>query len=868
MSATAAAALGHGIVLPPQSLAVSLQSVGEATGVSVAFSPAVVAGKRAPALNGNYEIRDALQHLIKGSGLRVEETPGGAYVIKKVEPVSASNYCAVFRNTSYRTESEDVAQPQPLPSSQPQPAASLYEEDIIVTARRRAENIQDVPIAITAIGGAQLEATNTVSLTEVQQQVPSISITAINPNNTNINIRGLGANSFLSNIGLESGVGVYVDGIYLARPAQSTFDLVDLERVEVLRGPQGTLFGKNTTAGVINIITKNPEFSPDANIDASYGNNSYYQIRGSITGPITNSVAVRLSLSQSDRDGFVRNIRTGKRMNALRSRTARAQILFEPSDSFNLRLIGDYSDQKGDCCVNVLSSLVTTRVDGSPLPNGYFLRTGRIGYQSLPFRPFARETDVDAPYVVDQKQYGFSGEINVTIGEHQLTSITAWRKWKYAPLTDADAIGLSVFEAAAQNIDDRQFTQELRFASTGKQTIDYVVGLYYYLHDADVARVTQYGRDAPDFALGAANPVTVAALDGFAAHANSDLRAKSWAAFGQATWNISDTLNLTGGLRYNHETKNGALDQFQEGGADLSLLPSVVALPAQSIRDAFGAARAFTARTTEKGLTGQASLAWHFSPDAMGYATYAHGLKAGGINLTILPPGIDPVIRPEKVNHFEAGIKGSLFRHALVLNAALFRTQVNDYQTTILDPDISASYLKNAGKVRVQGFEIESWLYPVRNLSLRAAVTYVDGKLLSFKDAPCPIEYFGLRKTCDLSGTQLPGAPKWSLSFGGDYTADLTDTLQAYAGMDFSYRSSVFTSSNAARSTLVPRYELLNARLGIKSGNGHWDATLWARNLFNKNYFQSLTVTAFNTGAVAGLVGDPRTYGLTLRFHY
>ena len=750
----------------------------------------------------------------------------------------------------------------------PQISDSREPGEIIVTARRREESAQDVPIALTAIGGAQLESTNTIGMLQVQEQVPSLSITAINPNNTNVNIRGLGANAFLSNVGLENGVGVHVDGVYLARPAQATFELVDLDRIEVLRGPQGTLFGKNTTAGAINIITRLPSFDFEANLDATYGNYDYYQVRGSVSGPLGDTLAARVSLSQTGRDGFIDNVLTGKKLNDFKSRTARGQLLFKPSDTFSLRLIADYSDQNSDCCVNTLARLVTTRVDGSPLPNGYLARLARVGYTSLPFKPFRRKSDADGAYVVDQKQYGFSAEMNLELGNHQITSITSWRKWTYDPESDADAIGLTIFEAARQIIDDKQFTQELRLASTGKQTVDYVLGLYYYDHDVNVAQTTQYGPDAPDFALGAVNPVTVAALDGFTVLTDSRLRAKSYAVFGQATWNISDALSVTGGLRYNHETKRGALEQTQAGGADLSVLPDAVAGPAQGIRNQFGRVNAFTARTREKGLTGQINIAYDFAPGVMGYATYAHGLKSGGINLTNLPVGVAPTIRPEKVDHFELGLKTTLLDRKLTLNAALFQTQIDDYQTTILDADRSASYLQNAGKVRSRGFEVESWLRPTQGLSLRAAVTYVDAELRSFKNAPCPIEYFQLQATCDLSGTRLPGAPKWSVSLGGDYTADLTDTLQAYVGADYSYRSSVFTSSNAARSTLVPGYGLVNARLGVKSSAGHWDASIWAHNLFDKNYFTSLTVTGFNSGAVSGLVGDPGTYGVTVRLRY
>lgn len=844
------------ISIPAQELDLALIQLGQQTKQPLLFDPALVHNKRARAVNGTLTAVEALEQMLEGTTLSFQQTPNGALVLKQQESATRPQSAAVS-NLAPATAAKATSE-----------VADGAFQEIVVTARRREESAQDVPIALTAVGGAQLEATNTQGLMQVQQQIPSLSITAINPNNTNVNIRGLGANSFLSNVGLENGVGIHIDGVYLARPAQSTFDLVDLDRIEVLRGPQGTLFGKNTTAGAINVITRAPTFDIEGGVDASYGNYDYYQLRGSVSGPLTNTVAARLTLSQTERDGFIRNVRTNKDLNDHKDRAARGQLLFKPSEMFSFRLIADYSDQTSACCANVPAELVTTRIDGTPLPNGFLVRTARVSYTPLPFDAFARRTDADAEYRVDQEQYGVSGEINVDFGNHVLTSISAWRKWKYDPRTDADGIGLTIFQAAQQVIDDEQFTQEIRLASAGSRVVDYVVGLYYYDHDVDVAQATQYGPDAPDFALGGANPVTTAALSGFTVLTDSRLRGKSYAAFGQATWNATDALSLTAGLRYNHETKKGHLNQSQAGGANLSALPSAIAGPAQAIRDAFGARTSFIAETKEKGLTGQINVAYDLADDVLGYATYAHGLKSGGINLTNVPNGVSPTVDPEKVNHYEIGIKSRLLDRRVTLNVAAFQTRITDYQTTILDASRSATYLQNAGKVQSRGLEAEAWARPVAGLSLRAGATYVKAKFLSFRNAPCPIEYFGLQTLCDLSGTRLPGAPKWSVSLGADYETAVSSVLDGYAGIDYSYRSSVNTSSNMSRHTLVPEHALVNARIGIRTSDGSWDLSLWARNLFDKNYYSSLTVAGFNSGQVNGAIGDPRTYGLTLRARY
>lgn len=737
--------------------------------------------------------------------------------------------------------------------------------DIVVTARRRAETAQSVPIAITAISGAQLEQRNLFSLQQIQQQIPSLLISVVNPNNTNVNIRGLGANALFSNVGLENGVGVHVDGVYLARPAQSTFELVDLDRIEVLRGPQGTLFGKNTTAGAINIITRAPTFDPEMTLETTVGSRDNYRARASVSGGLSDSVAARLTLSNSLHGGYVRNSLSSQRVNDSINRAARAQLLFKPSETFHVRLIGDYNILNDKCCYAVVADLIDRRVDGTPLPRPFLTRAAAVGYTPLAVEPFARRNDANTRQRIHMKQYGLTGEAQLDLGGVELTSLTSWRRWQYDPRTDADNIALTIFSAAQQVIDDHQFSQELRLASIGSNPIDYVAGLYYYDHDVDVNQFTQYGRDAPNFALGSTNAVTIAALDGFAVRSISTLKARSYAAFGQATWNMGAKISITAGLRYNNERKRGDFAQTTSESPSLSGLPAAVRDPALAIRNGFGTALAYTAQTHEKNLTGQINLAYKFTPYIMTYATYARGSKSGGINLTNVPPGISPTVGPEKVDHFELGLKSSFIDRRLIVNLAAFNTTISDYQTTILEPARSISYLTNGGRVRSRGGEFEARYTPDRMISLYAAGSYVDATFRSFRNAPCAPEYFGIRTICDLTGRQIPGAPKWSFSAGGDVTIPVSDQVDGYIGADYSYKSRFNSSSNLSAFTVVPGYSLVNARIGMRSPDGRFDVSAWVRNLFNKDYFTSLTVAGFNAGQVNGFLGEPRIGGVTMR---
>ncbi|KFG90303.1 TonB-dependent receptor [Sphingobium herbicidovorans NBRC 16415] len=761
--------------------------------------------------------------------------------------------------------SQALAQSEPAPNSA---VAELAPGDIVVTARRREETAQNVPIALTAIGGATLEARGSFGLQQIQQQLPSMLISVVNPNNTNVNIRGLGANALFSNVGLENGVGVHVDGVYLARPGQSTFELVDLDRIEVLRGPQGTLFGKNTTAGAINIITRAPTFEPEAMVEGTIGSRGTYRGRLSLAGPLSDSVAARVTLSHGEHGAYVRNTISGQGVNESNNDSARAQLLFRPSETFRLRLIADYSSLQDSCCYAVIPDLIDRRVDGTPLPRPFLTRAAQVGYTPLPVDPFARRNDANRRQRINMEQYGFTGEAVLELDGAAITSLTSWRRWRFDPRVDADGIALDIFSRAQQVIDDHQISQELRIASTGERTFDYVVGGYFYDHDVDVNQLTQYGPDAPAFALGAANAINNAALNGFTVRSVSTLRGRSYAAFGQATWHATKALAVTLGLRYNDETKRGVFNQTTSESPDISGLPDAIRVPAQGIRNNFGLTNAYTARTHESNVTGQINVAYNFTPEILAYATYARGSKSGGINLTNVPPGVAPTVGPETVDHFELGVKSSLLDRHLILNGAIFNTTINDYQTTILDPSRSASYLTNGGKVRSRGAELEVRYMPSRAVNLYAAATYVDAEFLSFRNAPCAPEFFGLQTVCDLTGRQIPGAPRWSVSAGGDVTVPLSGRTEGYFGADYSYKSSYNSSSNLSAFTVVDGYALVNARAGLRFMDGAIDVSVFARNLFNKNYFTSLAVAGFNAGQITGFLGEPRIVGVTLRARY
>ncbi|RSU56780.1 TonB-dependent receptor [Sphingobium yanoikuyae] len=763
----------------------------------------------------------------------------------------------------------------------PPPEAAVDEGDygapILVTARRRAEKAQDVPVALSVVGGDLVEQRGDYTLAAVQQVAPSLQLFSFNPRNTNINIRGLGSNVALTNDGLENGVGVYIDDVYYGRVGASQFDLVDLERIEVLRGPQGTLFGKNTTAGAINITTRQPSFDFGGQVEATLGDYGFHQLRGSVTGGLTDWAAVRVSIADTHRDGFLTNVHNGKKIHDYDNFTARGQLLLTQGEGFSLRLIGDYAKQTLNCCVRLPSTVFTTYDDGNTIANNFAIRAARAGYTPLATDPFARKVDVDGQFQANMNQWGISGKADWDVGPVTLSSITAYRAWNWYPRNDSDATSLSVNTLNHQENNQRQFSQEFRVASNGDTRLSYVLGAYYFWQIINGSGAAGYGVDAPLWLFPNADPVVSnAAVNGFVARSSSNPETKSAALFGQASYAIiPDSLSLTLGLRYTHEKKQGSYSQWWAEGNDLSSLTAAQRTAAIALRNSLNPITSYSTGFTDNSLSGLATLSYKVTPDVLVYATYSRGNKSGGLNLTNIPAGVSPDVGGEKVDNYEAGVKSQFWGGKATLNAAAFWTNIFDYQTAITEQIVGTNstrnYITNIPEARARGFELDGALALSRYVNLNASLAYTDAYYVDFKNGPTPVEALnpttGGSAVTDLSGKPLSGVPEWSWSAGGDFAIPLGTTkwgdAQFYGRADYSWRSSYYTAVSDSRYSLVPSYGVANARIGVRLDDGLIDLSLWAKNLFDKDYVDTLSVA--NTGLVTATVGDPRTIGVTLR---
>ena len=753
-------------------------------------------------------------------------------------------------------------------------AAADFGSDIVVTARHRDEKAQNVPVALSVLDAKAIEATGDYSLGGIQHEVPSLQVVNYNPRNSVITIRGLGANSSLAVDGLEYGIGFYVDGVYYARPGQSQFDLVDLQQVEILRGPQGTLFGKNTTAGAINVTSKEPSFTPELTAEASYGNYNTEQVRVSASAPLSDKVAFRITASDTHHDGYLTNTYNNSQAENYDDFSVRGQLLIKPTDNLKIRLIGDYSNERQHYALSLLDGTTTSYSNGVTIPWNIQQRVAygvaHPGYYSVPYTlptygAFARLGDANSPFQANMKSFGGSGQIDYDLGSAKLTSITAFRKWNWWPHNDGDGTPLSITNVAQQQNFQRQFSQEFRLASSGHHFIDYVAGLYYFWQTVPGDGITQYGSD---FATWSFNPATTpaaaiahfnTALTNAEADSYSVANTHSYAAYGQTDTHLTDKLTLTTGLRFTHEDKNGEYVRWQNPNS----VAQLSTLTAGQLAQFQLSNLSFAAQDKNSALSGLATLGYKITPDVLAYGTYSHGSKSGGLNITA-GGAAQPVVNPEKVDNFELGLKSQFLNHTLTVNADAFLTNVKDYQAnvSITTNNVTVQYIANIPKVRSKGVEADLDYAPSKWVSVSASGAYTDAKYVSYANAPAASESQSTAPQ-DLSGVALPGVSSFAYTLSGSFAQPLGGDIEGYVHADYLHRSSFNSTATNSIYGIVPAYGVLNARIGFRTANGRYDISLWGKNLANTNYYTSRSESTY--GLITATVGDPRTYGVTLR---
>lgn len=782
-------------------------------------------------------------------------------------------------------------------------------EQIHITARNREEIAQDVPVPVSVVAGKTLERDDVVGIAGLTQKVPNLGLFGSNPRQTSISLRGIGKNA--ANDTMEPSVGVIVDGVASSYVGQNWTDWIDVDRVEVIRGPQGTLLGKNTTLGVVNIVTKAPSFTPQTVYELRAGSYSDLEGKVSVTGPVVDGkLAWRGSFFVNKKDGNIKNVwQSGpETWNETNRLGARVQFLAHVTPELDARLILDQVQSSenanksvlvGNGPANFADGPARTTTFASRLARAYFNNADGTPYQPV----YSRDQLEDAIARPQRtKQSGASLQLDQHLDGFLLTSITAWRYQHF----DIKNGGVTRFAIAdgGQQLWNRQLSQELRLSSELGGKLDYQVGLYGLHANVYSDDPTIYGADSAAFNATAAQYSALAApayrgllraaQDGVYRSYVLEPTTNSAAVFGQANWHVDDKTTLTLGARETHENKSGRnrreLDRAGSALTDLqgkdSGKAALYGLNLANAADlaAWNAAKALYlsaiggAGTVYDWKPGQAisrnSLSWLVSPsyqldrDVLLYASASQGEKSGAVEFVTATGSTlgDPQnVRPEKARDYELGVKALLADRSLMLNANLYQTRVTDYQAslTVIDdtqPGGTRSYLGNIPGVRARGVEVEANYAYSNKLRFNLNGAYNRAVYLDYSTSAPDTSS---TQVVNFAGRQLHGAPKITLNAGVDGSLPL-GAFTLHGWLNESFRSGTYLSVNQSPSTWQGGYALLDGGVALATANGRYELGLTGRNLADK-YYVTGAGTFSGSAAVTAQPGYGRALALVLR---
>lgn len=682
---------------------------------------------------------------------------------------------------------------------------------ITVTTQRRAESILDVSASLSALGEADLEARGVERLDDIASAFPSVYInTGSGIRTTVVTVRGISSDT--NNPGVEQAVGMFVDGVYQARPTTVNTNLYDLERLEVVRGPQSALYGKNTIAGAMNFITKGPGEEPSFEAAVSAGDFNALSLYAAGDVVFSPSARARVSVSSQTRDGYLENRFTGTDLNNRDELAGRLTFVAEPTDAFTFTLRGDFAENESNAGASEI--LANGVLAGGPLADA---------------DPFDREIAQDFDPVQEREVWGLSGQADWDFSGGVLTSITAFRHFDWFNSNDNDFTALNQLRSGISE-DHDQFSQEIRYVSDTNGRFDYIVGAFYSREDFATVSNAVIGPDLGIY------PSEVP-LDIF-----GDIQTTSYAVFGQGDYVFTDALSVTFGLRYSEDEKE--VTHSASGDPFAIFSPN---LPET------------TRSRSDAEFTPSLALNWEPDSSTLLYASYARGYKSGGYNVFSISPTNDAEYDPEFVDSYEIGAKRSFAGGSLYLAGAIFYLEYTDLQVNSLilvggTPTFTTS---NAATAETTGFEIEGRWVATDSLSFSGGYSYNDASYDSFPNATPSGD--------DFSGNALTQSPDHSFSLAADFETPVTDTIDLVLHGDLSYRSEIFFAPNNDPDLTQGDLTLVNARAGFSFNDDRWSVMAWGRNLTDEDYAVSRNNGVIIPGQQTQALGAPRTWGVELR---
>ncbi|WP_174291486.1 TonB-dependent receptor [Sphingomonas bacterium] len=775
------------------------------------------------------------------------------------------------------------AQAGPL-ATEPDTADRL--EDVTVVARKRAESAQAVPIPITVISLQELVRQNLVNFTDFQTKLPAFSVYLTNPKQLNLGVRGIGNNGFNTD-GIDGSVGVFVDGVYEGRQGIVSSDFNDVAQVELLRGPQGTLFGKNTTAGAVIISTQKPSFTPEIFAEGTAGNEAYRQLKVNVSGPVLgDTVALRVSGYYSAKNGNYPNLQNALEQNAREAKGLRIQALVQPASNLSIRLIAAHGDQDFPTLTPVTLSVY--------LPTALQARMTAAGYPLLVSNVRDRQLNINGRQNATTHFSSGSGQIDWGLGSlGELTSITAYQKWDCFTQNDNDYTQLYAIRDYGSCNTEHQFSQEVRLATPHGRPIEAVIGGFLSRQTLDVDSRIQFGSQ---YNIWAANPSATAfptlagrtwaqgayvnAVNGFGIASHATFKTDTDAVFANVTWHpdAAQRFALDGGLRQTWEFKT---DRYAGNVASNPGNLSTAQINALSPSGANAQLGNAFDHVTDSSLSGEATASYKPMTGFLVYAKYARGYKSKGFNLlpynasnpdTGIPQAITLGARQdidgETADNVEAGFKTEFFDRRLIFNVTAFSTLVRNYQANeaIGVGNTATRFLANVGALRSKGVEVEGEAQPLPGLHLKGFVAFDHAYYARFHNSVCPGEFTAL--SCDLTGRTVAWAPRWTMDGTADYTREIAPDVAAYVIGDVNWRSSQNTTITLDPLARITAYALASARVGVLLDHKRLDLQLWVTNLFDKAYYINLLGYTRSTGIVQGYPGNPRAFGGSALVHF
>jgi iron complex outermembrane recepter protein len=704
--------------------------------------------------------------------------------------------------------------------AQTQAPSENEDAEIVVTAQKRTERLRDVPLAVSAVSGTALEAQQITTATDLRLVSPSLNFTpSANARGEGFAIRGVGTTIFSDTV--EQSVGVVVDGVVLGRSGQATGDLLDIERVEVLRGPQGMLFGKNASAGLISITTRRPQLGETTlDLNASYATLNEIKLSGVVNLPLGSTAAVRLAVGSQTADGTVYNRFLDTDVNNRNEQNARGKLLWEPTDALSVMISGDWQKRRSRCCSwTARSAPAGTTFAALNAAAGVVPAIGN------------REIAAGVPFFQNADAWGVSGQADYDFGFATLTSITAFRRWKSADNNDPDLLPINILDVNTGVSKLRQFSQEVRLTSPSGP-VEWVAGLFYY-NQNNVTTSNQTGT------LGA---VMLPSLLGTTL--DTDTTNISKAVFGQVTIRPIDGLKLIAGARYTDEAIDLVLTQLRAPG-------TIASIPGRFLGTITGET---SATNVSYRLTAQVDV----TPTLMVYGTYARGFKGPGINTLGVSTSVTEIVQPEIPTTYEIGARGAWLNNRVTLAVAAYKTDYNNFQAQVFDQGVTPGRFRvtNAGKLETQGIEVELGVRPATGLSLSLNGSYLDATFADFQNIACftgqPILPFGTVRTSDRqcirssaaagatavtngTGNRLTNAPELTLSLSGRYEKPI-GALTAFMQSNYQFRDKVSFSAAGDPNLVQKGFGIINGSIGIGETGGGWTATLFVKNLLDKFY--------------------------------